>query len=177
MSRARFAILLAVAAVAVAGAAFAIGLQVLDDEGPDRPPAGPASQDDDGGTDGTDEGATSSTAPADVEDGPLPSPSWVLVVSSEGDEARAREVAEVVAAAGHAAGVLRSDDHPSLNPGFWVAYAGPYADADAARAARDEVHADGFTAAYVRCAGTVEDCGGDRPPGGDDAGDDPDDAA
>lgn len=173
MSRARFGLLLALAAVAVAAAAFAIGLRVLDDDRPDPPPAGVSAVDDGEGASGGDDGdgATSSSTPQEVAEGTLPSPSWVLVVSSEGDEGRAREIAEAVAAAGHPAGVLRSDDHPSLNPGFWVAYAGPYPDADAARAARDEVHADGFSGAYVRCAGTVADCGGDQPPAAGDEGD------
>lgn len=38
MSRARFGLLLALLALVVAGAAFAVGLAVLDDDEPDSPP-------------------------------------------------------------------------------------------------------------------------------------------
>ena len=172
MSSTRFGVLLGLAAVVVAGGAFVLGLQVLDDDDPDPAPAGAVDATDDGaepadGGEGT--GSTSTSEPAEVTEGALPSPSWILVISSEGDEARARAVADEVAAAGHPAGVLRSDDHPSLNPGFWVAYAGPYPDAAAAAAAEPAVEADGWPGAYVRCAGAEADCGGG---GDDDDGDD-----
>lgn len=165
MGRAWFGVLLGLAAVAVAVGAFLVGLQVLDDDGPDPPPTG-APIDRGGSDDGADGGEATGddgTAAPITEADELTSPAWVLVVSSEGEEARAREVADDVAAAGHPAGVLRSDDHPSLNPGFWVAFAGPYPDADAARAAQPGVQEDGFASAYLRCAGTTEDCGGDQP--------------
>lgn len=164
MSGRRFAVLLGVAAVAVAAGAFALGLQVLDDDDPDPPPAGAVGADDEGAAaddGGEDPASTSTSEPPEVTEGALPSPSWILVISSEGDEAAARAVADEVAAAGHPAGVLRSDEHPSLNPGFWVAYAGPYPDATAAAAAEPGVEADGWPGAYVRCAGTAADCGGD----------------
>lgn len=180
MSGTRFGVLVGLAAVLVAAGAFVIGLQVLDDDGPDRPPTG--SQAPDGPTEqpSTDEGAaedsttTSTDAPGEVTEGELPSPSWVLVISSEGGEDRARAVADEVAAAGHPAGFLHSDDYESLNPGFWVAYAGPYPDPAAATAAEPEVEADGWTAAYVRCVGSAADCGGSEPDDGGDDGDDDD---
>lgn len=168
MSRAWTWVLMGLAAVAVAVGAFVLGLQTLDDDGPDRPPSGaptdqPEPADPDGDDDGgTDDEASDTTAPVTGAD-ELTTPAWVLVVSSEGDEARAQQIAAEVAEAGHPAGVLRSDDHPSLNPGFWVAYAGPYPDADAARAAQPDVQADGFSGAYLRCAGTSDECGGDQP--------------
>lgn len=176
MSSTRFGILVGFAGVAVAVAAFLVGLQVLDDEGPDTPPAASSSdepdEEADGGADG-DEATSSTTAP--VADGALDTPAWILVISSEGDEVRARAIAEEVAAAGHPAGVLRSDDYPSMNPGFWVAYAGPYPDAAAAQAAEPAIEADGWTGAYVRCAGTVEECGGAPAADGGDDDDDDDD--
>lgn len=176
MSGTRFGVLLGLAAAAVAAGAFLIGLQVLDDDAPDRPPAARSSSGDGGGEAAPDQtedpaGTTSTSAPT-VTDGELPSPSWVLVISSEGDEARARAVAEEVAAAGHPAGFLRSDDYPSLNPGFWVAYAGPYPDAAAAAEAEGPVEADGWTGAYVRCVGTTDDCGGPDQHADEDQGDD-----
>lgn len=163
MSSTRFAVLLGLAAVVVAAAAFLLGLRVLDDGGPDQPPSG-ASPDlgvaagEDAAGEGTGD-PPSSTAEAAATDGELPSPSWVLVISSQTDGERARAVAEEVAAAGYPSGLLRSDDHPSLNPGFWVAYAGPYPGAAAAAEAEPAVEADGWTGAYVRCVGTTEDCG------------------
>ncbi|MGK2950048.1 MAG: hypothetical protein ACSLFP_15860, partial [Acidimicrobiales bacterium] len=59
---------------------------------------------------------------------------------------------------GYDAGVLRSEDHSSLEPGFWVAYVGPFPDVAAAEAAKDALVADGYTAAYTRCVGTDEEC-------------------
>lgn len=179
MSGTRFGVLLGLAAAAVAAGAFLIGLQVLDDDGPDRPPTGSQAPDGQAAEPSTDEDAadestaTSADAPGEVTAGDLPSPSWVLVISSEGGEDRARTVAEEVAAAGHPAGFLHSDDYESLNPGFWVAYAGPYPDPAAATAAEAEVEADGWTAAYVRCVGSTADCG-EPEGGGGDGGDDPD---
>jgi len=171
----RFGVLLGLAALAVAGGAFVLGMQVLDDDDPDPAPAGAVDAADDGaeaaGGGGEDTGSTSTAAPPQVTEGALPSPSWILVISSEGDEAAARAVADEVAAAGHPAGVLRSDDHPSLNPGFWVAYAGPYPDAAAAAAAEPAVESDGWPGAYVRCAGAEAGCGGSGDDDGDDGGD------
>ncbi|MGV3758381.1 MAG: hypothetical protein ACO1PW_02405 [Actinomycetota bacterium] len=180
MSGTRFGLLLGLAAVVVAAAAFLVGLRVLEDDGPDRPPSGATSEDetaDDGpATDaGSDDSASSTTEAPTVTDGALPSPSWVLVISSEGDGDRARAVAEDVAARGHPSGFLRSDDYPSLNPGFWVAYAGPYPDSAAAAAAEPTFEADGWAAAYVRCVGTTEDCGGPDEGGEPDDGGDDDD--
>jgi hypothetical protein len=59
---------------------------------------------------------------------------------------------------GYDAGVLQSDDYSSLEPGFWVAYVGPFPDAAAAQAAVDQLATDGYDAAYVRCVGTAEEC-------------------
>jgi hypothetical protein len=54
--------------------------------------------------------------------------------------------------------VLHSDDHSSLEPGFWVAYVGPFEDVDGAEAAVGELKSAGYTAAYPRCVGTDEEC-------------------
>ncbi|MFP5255414.1 MAG: SPOR domain-containing protein [Acidimicrobiia bacterium] len=175
MSGTRFGVLLALAAAAVAAAAFFVGLQVLDDDTPGRPPAGGSTAGpgaaDEGPADDDAAEATSPVAPT-VADEELPSPSWVLVISSEGEEAGARAVAEEVTAAGHPGGLLRSDAYPSLNPGFWVAYAGPYPDAAAAAAEQPVLEADGWSGAYVRCVGAVADCGEPDPDG--DGGEDDD---
>lgn len=160
MSGWRFALLAGALALAVAAGSFAAGLAVLDDGEPDPPPAAGAA------TTTTPVPITASTTTTTTVGGPLVTPAWIVVVASEGSERTAIERAEAVAARGHPTGVLRSDDYASLNPGLWVAYAGPYPDRRAAEAAVDELAADGIAGAYVRCAGTAEACsGGD---GGDD---------
>lgn len=172
MSTNRFAVLLVALALAVGAGSFAAGLAVLDDGRPDPPPRS-------GGT------ATASTAPLASTPSTAPStttapagiaaptdelatPAWIVVVASKGSAADAQEAAEAVAALGHPAGVLRSDDHPSLAPGFWVAYAGPYEERRLAEAALDDLDESGVDGAYVRCAGTVKDCGRDRDESDDD---------
>src|SRR5690606_35699961 len=135
----------------------------------------PSSRSDDGGEPAADGGAattTTKTEPsADVRTDALPSPSWIVVVTSESDEADATAVAGEVAGDGHPAGVLRSDEYQSLNPGFWVSYAGPYPDAGAAADAAATLTSEGRDGVYVRCAGTQPDCnpgGGGGNGGGDD---------
>lgn len=48
------------------------------------------------------------------------------------------------------AGVLNSDDFPTLNPGYWVLYMGPYTSRAAAQAAVPTAVAGGYSDAYVR---------------------------
>lgn len=171
MSTNRFAALLVALAVAVAAGAFAAGLAVLDDGRPDPPPRPGGSA-----TATTAPVASTSTAPSTTAPpapvatpaDELPAPAWIVVVASKGSEAEAQEAAEAVAAHGHPAGVLRSDDYPSLAPGFWVAYAGPYEARRQAEEALDALDEAGVDGAYVRCAGTVKDCGRDRDDSDDD---------
>jgi stage II sporulation protein D len=47
---------------------------------------------------------------------------WIVVLASDPSGASARAHARELGAK-----VLRSDDYPSLNPGYWVVYRGPYA--------------------------------------------------
>lgn len=156
MSRGRFGLLLGLLTVVVAAGAFAVGVAVLDDDGPDAPPGG--NKVTDVSSDSTEPSAgdaatTTTAAPAD-------GPTWIAVVSSEGSEADAAADAEAAAAeAGVPTGVLRSDDHESLNPGLWVAYAGPYATPAEAEAAVDALDAAGIEDSYARCVGTDEQCG------------------
>lgn len=156
MSRARFGTLLALLGLAVAAASFLLAGSVLDDGQPDPPPRGTTESD--GDALGSDPVVTTPTTAAPATDTLTP-PAWIAVVASETDEAGATADAQAVTAAGHAAGVLRSDDYPSLSPGLWVAYAGPYPDSAAAEAAVGELAADGFDGAYARCAGTEDECG------------------
>jgi len=97
--------------------------------------------------------STSTTAP-----GGLDTPTFVAIVSSEGNQADAQVLADELTEQGYDSHVLRSDDYASLEPGFWVAYVGPFPDAPAAQAATTDLVGDGYTAAYVRCVGTAEEC-------------------
>ena len=91
--------------------------------------------------------------------GGLDTPTFVAVVVSEVDEAVARSTGDQLTESGYDSGVLHSDDFASLEPGFWVAYVGPFDDVTAAEAAVAELKADGYTAAYPRCVGTADECG------------------
>jgi hypothetical protein len=81
---------------------------------------------------------------------------------SERDETTARATGDQLTEAGFDSGVLRSDDYPSLNPGFWVAYVGPFGDLGGAQGAVSQLEGAGYTAAYARCVGTEEQCAGRR---------------
>lgn len=167
MSRPRFTLLVALLAMVVSAGSFTLASSAFDDGEPDPPPERTGD-----GSAPTGDSSTTTTAAA-VTTGDLPSPSYILVVSSDAaDEAGALAIAEQVAVDGHPSGVLRSDDYPSLNRGFWVTYAGPYDDLAAAEAALAEVKADGWTSAYPRCAGTKRDCQGDEGDGNSDDEDD-----
>jgi len=157
VSRGRFALLTTLLAMAVGAASFAAGVQVFDDDGPDDPPGRDAAGDADGTSTTAPAQTTTSAPPTDLE-----TPTLVVVVSSESDEAAARGIADELAARGYPAGVLHSDDYTSLNPGLWVAYTGPYADGDEAGAALDDLNGDGYTAAYLRCVGTADECSPDE---------------
>ncbi len=74
-------------------------------------------------------------APIDLDDGAV----WIIVLASlsgdEQDEAGARETAED---RGFGDRLLWSDHYPSLNPGWWVAFDGPFTTEDEAVQAADE---------------------------------------
>ncbi len=144
MSRARFGLLLALLMLAVGAGAFAVVLSQLDDDDPGEGARAVTTASSD---------TTSTVAP-----GGLATPSFVAVVSSDRAEAGARTLADELTEQGYDSAVLRSDDHASLEPGFWVAYVGPFADAASAQVEVSELAASGYTASYVRCVGTVEEC-------------------
>ena len=145
MSRARFGILLALVVLIVGVGAFALVLTLIGDDDPDESTSTTSS--------------TASTVPSAASgDEELATPTFVAVVASSGDEATAQALAAELTERGYDSGVLRSDDHASLEPGFWVAYTGPFPDAAAAQAGADQLKGDGYTSAYPRCVGTVEQC-------------------
>jgi len=144
MSRARFGLLLVLLVLAVGAGSFVVVLAQLDED----PGAG-----DTGSTTPAAETTTDTAAPTE-----LGTPTFVAIVSSERDEGTARAEADELAEDGYDSGVLRSDDHTSLEAGFWVSYVGPFPDVPAARAAQSQLAGDGYPAAYVRCVGTAEEC-------------------
>lgn len=146
MSRGRFGLLLGLLVVVVATASFVGVLSLIDDE---PGPAGTAT------SSSTTTGATGTTT---TVPGGIVTPAFVVVVTSEADEASAQLLRDELTESGYDAGALRSDDYTSLEPGYWVAYVGPFPDAAAADAAKDELIAAGYSAAYTRCVGTAEQC-------------------
>lgn len=92
-------------------------------------------------------------APVPLDDG---GERWIVIRASmpsgDVDAAAAQERARDLGVDG---GVLWSSHYPSLNPDFWVAYDGPFPDAEGARSAAEAVDGE----AYARALTTD---GGDR---------------
>lgn len=143
MSRGRFGLLLGLLVLVIGAASFVVVLALLD--------ADPVGRDETGVT------TTSSTTTTTVP-GELATPTYVVVVSSETDESDAQQLRDELTESGYDAGVLRSDDFSSLEPGYWVAYTGPFDDVPAAEASKAELVTAGYSAAYSRCVGTAEQC-------------------
>lgn len=143
MSRGRFGLLLAGLVGVVATVTFVVVLSLIDD--------------DPGGDQAATTTSTSTTTSTTIPGG-LATPAFVAIVSSEVDEPTAHAMASELTERGYDSAVLHSDDHSSLEPGFWVAYVGPFADVAAAQAATAGLIGDGYTAAYTRCVGTAEQC-------------------
>ncbi len=158
MSSNRFAAVVIVLAAAALVGAFALSSTLLDD-GSEAAPSSPTA----GTVPGSEAPAATAPPPAPgsapAVASELATPAWVVVVSSERERDRAEDIARTVSEVGQPAGVLRSGDHASLSPGFWVAYAGPVADPAQGEAVAAALAEDGIGGAYVRCVGTVDQCG------------------
>ncbi len=145
MSRGRFGLLLGLIVVVVTAASFVGVLSLIDDTDPVGSPASSSTT--------TTASTTTTTVP-----GAIVTPTFVAVVSSEADEVSAQQLRDELTESGYDAGVLHSDDYTSLEPGYWVAYVGPFPDVAAADAAKDDLIRAGYSAAYTRCVGTAEEC-------------------
>jgi hypothetical protein len=75
---------------------------------------------------------------------------WTVVVASLDRHADAEAVAERLRASGLQGDVLQSSDYTSLNPGYWVAYSGRFADATTASRESTKLRGLGFQNAYPR---------------------------
>ena len=146
MSRARFGLLLALLILVVGAGSFVVVLSQLDDDDPGADGAAPSTT-----------ASSDTTTTVAVPEG-LVTPTFVVIVTSEGDEATARAQGDELTERGYDASVLRSDEYGSLEPGFWVSYVGPFPDVASAEAADAQLAADEYPAAYVRCVGTAEEC-------------------
>jgi hypothetical protein len=143
MTPGRFGLLLALLFAIVAAASFLVVTLVIE-SGSDEPAATT--------TTSTFSITTTTTT------GGLTTPTFVAIVVSETDEATARGIGDELTEGGFDNGVLHSDDYSSLEPGFWVAYVGPFEDVAQADAAVEDLKRAGYTAAYPRCVGTDEEC-------------------
>jgi sporulation related protein len=143
LSNRRFWLLAGLLFVVVAGATFLAVTLILDSD-----------------DDSTSSTTTSTTVgiTTTTSTGELTTPSYIAIVVSEGDEATARATADELTESGFDSGVLHSDDYESLNPGFWVAYVGPFDDLAGANGAVTELKGAGYTASYARCLGTDQEC-------------------
>jgi SPOR domain len=144
VSNGRFGLLLALLFAGIAGVSFLVVTLVLD-SGDDQPAAATTT-------------STAFSITTTTTTGDLTTPTFVAVVVSEADEATARATADELTEGGFDSGVLHSDDYTSLNPGFWVAYVGPFDDVAGAEGAVTELKDAGYGAAYPRCIGTEEEC-------------------
>lgn len=98
----------------------------------------------------SDAGGSGDTAP---ENWPAGRSAYTVVLLSSPDRAGAQARAREALRAGIEAGVLKSDDYRSLNPGYWVTFAGQYgskAEAQRQAARYAEQGFDGGYARYVR---------------------------
>ena len=80
---------------------------------------------------------------------------WAVILASksqsEFQETDAQAIADQAATAGvPMTGVLDSSLFPTLNPGYWAVFSGPYATKDEAQAAATTIQGQGYPDAYAR---------------------------
>jgi hypothetical protein len=75
---------------------------------------------------------------------------YTVVLISAKSRSQADTKAREAKDRGIPAGILRSNNYSSLNPGYWVVFAGQYDDAEAARAKASDYQGQGFSQAYPR---------------------------
>jgi SPOR domain len=80
---------------------------------------------------------------------------WAVILASKSQsqfqQSDAQAIADEATAAGvQQVGVLDSSQFPSLNPGYWAVFSGPYATKDEAQAAATTIQGQGYPEAYPR---------------------------
>lgn len=86
---------------------------------------------------------------------PVGQTGWAVILASKSQsqfqESDAQAVASEAATAGvPMTGVLDSSQFPSLNPGYWAVFSGPYATKDEAQSAATTIQGQGYPDAYAR---------------------------
>jgi predicted nucleic acid-binding Zn ribbon protein len=66
------------------------------------------------------------TATSTFADWPAGRSAWTIVLKSASSKSAAESAARNLQSAGDSVGILHSDDHSSLKPGFWVVFSGQY---------------------------------------------------
>jgi cell division septation protein DedD len=90
-----------------------------------------------------------STSPA-VASWPPGKTAYTVILISTKRRSQANTKAKEAKSRGIDAGVLRSDDYSSLNPGYWVVFAGQYKTSGEASSHVQEFASKGFTGGYPR---------------------------
>jgi hypothetical protein len=91
-----------------------------------------------------------STPSSGIAKWPVGKTAYTVVLVSAGSREQARSKAQEAVSRGIDAGVLHSNDYSSLNPGYWVVFAGQYSTADEARSHIEEYASKGFSGGYPR---------------------------
>ena len=100
----------------------------------------------------TDTGMTDTTAAGDW---PAGQTGWAVILASKSQsqfqQSDAQAIADQASSAGmQMVGVLDSSQFPSLNPGYWAVFSGPYATRAEAEAAATSIQGQGYPDAYPR---------------------------
>ncbi len=101
----------------------------------------------------TDTGATDTGAAAGGW--PAGQTGWAVILASKSQSQFQETDAQTIATAASSAGVpmtgvLDSSQFPTLNPGYWAVFSGPYATKDEAQSAATTIQGQGYPDAYAR---------------------------
>jgi hypothetical protein len=115
-------------------------------ETPSPPPAAPAAPAPPAAAPGQDQPAGG----AQPQSWPSGKSAYTVILLSTDQRVGAERKAREVAAAGLPAGLLRSNDYPSLRPGYWVVFVGQYDSVEEASRRADRIADQGFPGGYPR---------------------------
>ena len=103
----------------------------------------------------TDTAITDTVITDATDDWPVDQSGFAVIMASKDSATFTREDAQATADEATAAGVqmvgiLDSSSFPSLNPGYWAVYSGPFSTLGEAKIAADEIRILGYPEAYAR---------------------------
>jgi len=90
------------------------------------------------------------TASGELKAWPEDTSAYTVILLSTGTREGAETVARQAARTGIPAGVLQSDDYSSLNPGYWVVFAGEFDSTEEAQREAESYAGLGFPGGYAR---------------------------